>query len=128
MTRRSLIIPIVALAASVPIAQAHPTASHHPTAPSATHAYGKFCLAAWTAKRGTAAFRAYFAPCVKAAAAATKTAKTTGNPTNTTADHTRGAAACAHQTAFAPPRNTLAKRTGFAACVRAAINAQQTLG
>jgi hypothetical protein len=88
-------------------------------------AYGKKCLAAWSGKRGTKAFRTYFPACVKAAKAATEAATAAGDADDQTANHKRGVEACAHQKAFAPPRKTKAKRAGFRACVRAAVASQK---
>jgi hypothetical protein len=87
--------------------------------------YGKKCGDAWVGKRGTAAYRAYFPACVHAAIAAVKAANAAGDGYDTDPSRARGKAACAHEPAFAPPRNTVAKRKAFNACIRAAVAAQK---
>jgi hypothetical protein len=125
----TVLLVLAALAAPV----AALGAAHNPghTPPPTANAYGKYCLAAMPSgmTRGSAAFRAYFNPCVRAANQAAAAARQAGDAGTSSADKTRGVAACTKQTAFAPPRNTAAKRSGFAACVKAAIAAQKaTLG
>jgi hypothetical protein len=88
-------------------------------------AYGQKCAEAWVGKKGTAQYRAYFPACVRAAIAATAAASNAGNGYDSAPNLARGKAACAHEAAFAPPRNTAVKRRAFNACVRAAIAAQR---
>jgi hypothetical protein len=96
------------------------------TAGAATRqAYGQKCAEAWVGKKGTKAYRAYVPACVRAAIAATATASRAGDSYDGNPNRARGAAACNREAAFAPPRNTEAKRKGFNACVRAAIAAQK---
>ena len=128
-TRIAIVLGVAALTAPVAALAAQPPG--HKAPPSQANAYGKYCAAAMPAgmTRGSAAYRAYFHPCVRAANQAAAAARKAGDAGTSSANKTRGVAACTKQSAFAPPRNTAAKRSGFASCVKAAIAAQKaTLG
>jgi hypothetical protein len=128
MTAIRITVMLALAAMVVPIAaQAAGHNPGHPAPPAQAKAHGKYCLAAMPPgmTRGSTAYRAYFNPCVRAANQAAQAARQAANASSTTADKTRGVAACTKQSAFAPPRNLAAKRSGFAACVKAAIAAQK---
>jgi hypothetical protein len=129
-TRIAIALAVAALAAPVAALGASHNPGHKTPTPQG-NSYGKNCLANMPAgmTRGSAAYRAYFNPCVRAANQAAAAARKAGDAGSSSADKTRGADACTKQAAFAPPRKTAAKRAAFSACVKAAIAAQKaTLG
>lgn len=88
--------------------------------------FGAKCAAAWTGKRGTAAFRTYKKKCVAASIAATKAARAAGDNDDAKANGRRAATACRAQ--FPAPRTTKLARARFKACVRAAVASQKAYG
>lgn len=103
------------------------TAALAADAGAATRAqHGAKCNAAWTGKRGTAAYRAFKRHCIAASIAATKAAHDAGNNDDATANRGRAAAAC--RVEFPPPRRSKARRAAFKACVSAAVASQKAYG
>jgi len=88
--------------------------------------YGATCDAAWSAKRGTPAYRVYKKACMKAALASVQSARTAGDSDDAAANTTRATAACRAQ--FPAPRSSKSARLALRACVAAAVSAQKVYG